>query len=292
VDAVVEGAALLEDDPEVESVGLGGIPNEEGVVELDASCMDGETMRAGAVAALRNVQNPSRVAKLVLERTTRVLLVGEGALRFARAHGFKEVNLLTERSRKAWLYWKERLNQRDDWIPGERELDDPEVKRFYERNRGEFWPDGTVHISCLGARGELAGCTSTSGLYFKLPGRVGDSPIIGAGLYVDGRVGAAGSTGWSEGNLQTLGSHSVVEAMRRGMKPEAAALEACRRVVDLLLGKRTEERDAPSRWNLTYYALNAAGQTGAASIWSGDSYAVHDGTRGELRPAAYLYRRG
>ena len=272
-------------------MGLGGIPNEEGVVQLDASCMDGTSMRAGAVAAIERIQNPARGAKLVLERTSRVLVVGEGAYKFARAHGLPEVNLLTEKSRKIWLFWKEKLNERDDWMVGEHELEDPDVKAFYDGNKGSFWPQGTVHVSMLGPAGDLAGCTSTSGLYFKIPGRVGDSPIIGAGLYVDGKVGAAGSTGWGEGNLQTLGSHNVVEFMRQGAKPEEACLKACERVVSQLLGARKDEKDAASRWNVTYYALNTQGDSGSASIWSGGNYAVHDGAAAALREAAFLYKR-
>jgi N4-(beta-N-acetylglucosaminyl)-L-asparaginase len=291
VDAVVDAVGIVEADPSDHSVGLGGIPNEQGEVELDASVMDGSRMRAGAVAALRNIVHPAQVAKLVMERTSRVLLVGQGALQFARAHGLEETELLTEEARKIWLFWKEKLNDRDDWVVGEKELEDPVIKKFYQRHADAFWPQGTIHLSMLGRNSDLAGCTTTSGLYFKLPGRVGDSPIIGAGLYVDGEVGAAGSTGWGEGNLQTLGCYNVVEGMRRGRSPESAALLACKRVVDSLIGPRVKHQDAPSRWNVTYYAVNAKGQTGAASIWSGKKYAVWENGNAELRDAAFLFER-
>lgn len=291
LDAVVDGVAIIENDPQDHTVGLGGIPNERGVVQLDASVMDGKSMRAGGVGALENIQNPAQVAKLVLEKTTRVLLVGEGALEFARAHGFQETNLLTERARKAWLLWKRKLNDRDDWMFDPKDLEDPDMKWFYESYRKGFWPHGTVHISALGKDGDIAGCTSTSGLFFKLPGRVGDSPIIGAGLYVDGDVGSAGSTGWGEGNLQSLGAHNVVENMRRGDSPEEACLGACRRIVESLLKQRVEEKDAAARWNVSFYAINLDGEVGGASIWSGGTFAVHDGGKSEPQPLQYLFER-
>jgi N4-(beta-N-acetylglucosaminyl)-L-asparaginase len=165
VDAAVAGVSLVEADPDDVSVGYGGIPNEEGVVQLDAAVMDGASMRAGAVAALERIKHPSQVALAVMRRTTRILLVGEGALKFARAHGFAEENLLTERSRKIWLHWKDTLAGRDDWLPDPRAVDDPDIRWFIERQGGShFSPDGTIHVSACAADGSLGCCTSTSGL--------------------------------------------------------------------------------------------------------------------------------
>jgi len=180
LDAVVAGINLVEDDPEDHSVGYSGLPNEDGVVELDACVMDGPTHKAGAVASLRNIRNPSSVAKLVLRRTDHVLLVGEGALRFAKAHGFKEQELLTDESRRIWLRWKESHSDVDDWLRPE--VGEEPARQKEQRRRERI--DGTITCMALTPNGDLAGCTSTSGLSFKIPGRVGDSPIIGAGLYV------------------------------------------------------------------------------------------------------------
>src|SRR5581483_1227081 len=192
VEAAVEGVAIVELDPNDMSVGYGGLPNENGVVELDACVMHGPTMRAGAVGALQNIKTPGRVARAVMQHTDHVMLVGAGALAFAKAVGFEESNLLTEASRKAWMNWKSRLSKDDDW------LDDDEIAKDFAAKGGDLpttkRPTGTITCLCLNAKRELGGCTSTSGLAYKVPGRVGDSPIIGAGLYVDGDVGAAGST--------------------------------------------------------------------------------------------------
>ena len=182
VEAVVSGVNTVEDDPTDVTVGYGGIPNEEGVVELDASVMDGRIMKSGAVAAIHNIKNPSRVAKLVMEQTNRVMIVGEGALRFAKAHGFEETDLLTARSRKIWLYWKENLSGKDDWLPSAAEATDPDILWYIDKYGDEdFRPQGTINCDCVTSGGDLAGVTTTSGLFFKIPGRVGDSPIIGAG---------------------------------------------------------------------------------------------------------------
>jgi N4-(beta-N-acetylglucosaminyl)-L-asparaginase len=223
LDAVIAGVNVLEDDPNDNSVGYGGLPNEDGVVELDASVMHGPTARGGAVAALQNIRNPSKVAKLVMERTDHVLLVGAGALKFAKAHGFKEEDLLTEESRKAWLRWKETLSNKDDWLPPH----DIETKDISMGIQSAIRHHGTINCNAIDLKGGLSGCTTTSGLAYKLSGRVGDSPILGAGLYVDNEVGAAGSTGRGEANLLACSSAMIVEFIRQDKSPEEACLMAC-----------------------------------------------------------------
>ncbi|NLH75951.1 MAG: N(4)-(beta-N-acetylglucosaminyl)-L-asparaginase [Acidobacteria bacterium] len=284
LDAVVAGVNIVEDDPDDMSVGYGGLPNEDGVVELDASVMYGPTHRAGAVAALRNIKNPSKVARLVMERSDHVLLVGEGALKFARAHGFKEEDLLTERSREAWLRWKETMSDTDNWFPPSADglaADLHEVLRTH----------GTINCLALDAAGRLAGVTTTSGLSWKLAGRVGDSPIVGAGLYVDNEIGAAGSTGRGEANLQTCASFRIVDAMGRGRSPEQACLEACQAVAaKTRLVPRLCDAQGRPKFGLDFYALNRKGEFGAAGLFRGGRYAAHDGVSNGLREVAYLYK--
>jgi N4-(beta-N-acetylglucosaminyl)-L-asparaginase len=300
VDAVVSGVAIQENDPNDVTVGYGGIPNEEGVVQLDASVMDGRTMKAGAVGALEGIKNPSKVAQLVMQRTNRVFLVGPGALKFAKAHGFMEENLLTERSRKIWLYWKEKLSKKDDWIErGDEEEKDPDIRWFIEKfGADDFRAHGTINCDVLTANGDLAGTTTTSGLFFKIPGRLGDSPVIGAGLYVDNDVGACGSTGWGEGNLRSCGSHTVVEYMRQGKSPEQAALATLERIVRI--GRENRDRDGRPDFDLRFYAVNKKGEYASASVWSHTKgtkpeparFAVADASGARLVEAAYLYKRG
>jgi len=299
VDAVVSGVNIVEDDPDDVTVGYGGIPNEEGVVQLDASVMDGRTMKAGAVGALENIKNPSKVAQLVMQRTNRVFLVGPGALKFARAHGLKEENLLTDRSRKIWLYWKEKLSERDDWIEkGDEEEKDPDIRWFIERfGADDFRVHGTINCDVLTADGDLAGTTTTSGLFFKIPGRLGDSPVIGAGLYVDNDVGACGSTGWGEGNLRSCGSHTVVEYMRQGKSPEQAALATLERIVKI--GRENRDKNGRPDYDLKFYAVNKKGEYASAAVWSHSKggkpaparFAVADASGARLQEAAYLYKR-
>jgi len=287
LDAVVAGVNIIEDDPNDRSVGLGGIPNEDGVVELDASVMHGPTHKAGAVAALRNIRNPSKVAKLVMERTDHVLLVGEGALRFAKAHGFKEEELLTDESRRAWLKWKETLSDQDDWLPPA----ESEGSASAQHPRHIERVHGTVHCSALTAGGDLAGVTSTSGLAFKIPGRVGDSPIIGAGLYVDNDVGACGSTGRGEANLQNCSCFMIVEFMRRGMTPEEACLETLKRVAAKTEKRLRNARGEPA-YSLKFYALRKDGLVGGASMRGEYRMAYHDGTECRVIPIPGLYEAG
>ncbi len=285
LDAVIAGVNIVEDDPNDNSVGYGGLPNEEGVVELDASVMHGPTHRAGAVAALRNIKNPSKVAKLVMERTDHVLLVAEGALKFAKSHGFKEENLLTDESRQIWLEWKEKLSDRDNWLP-------PEGKKLTAALQQAMETYGTINCIAVDASGDLAGVTTTAGLAFKLPGRVGDSPIIGAGLYVDNEIGAAGSTGRGEANLTTCASFQIVNWMGRGASPE----EACLKALDYVAAKtkltpRLLTKDGKPNFGLSFYALNKKGEYGAATLFSGGQFAVHDGRENRLLKTAYLFER-
>ncbi len=285
LEAVISGVNIVEDDPNDRSVGYGGLPNEEGVVELDSSVMYGPTHTAGAVASLRNIKNPSKVARLVMERTDHVLLVGEGALKFAKAHGFREEELLTERSRQSWLRWKETLSDRDNWFPPKRDELPEDVSLA-------LMTHGTINCIAIDARGDLAGVTTTSGLSYKLPGRVGDSPIIGAGLYVDNDIGAAGSTGRGEANLQTCASFQVVQFMGQGLSPEEACLQTLRFIhrKTKLIPDLVDENGLPN-FGLSFYALNKKGEFGSARFFSGGQYAVHDGRENERRECAYLFKR-
>jgi N4-(beta-N-acetylglucosaminyl)-L-asparaginase len=288
LDAVIAGVNIVEEDPEDHSVGYGGLPNEDGVVELDSCVMHGPTCRAGAVAALQNIKTPSRVAQTVMERTDHVLLVGEGALRFARAHGFEEVNLLTDEARKIWLRWKETLSDRDDWLPPPDMPDDDSQSNALLEIPFSY---GTINCCALSPTGDLSGVTTTSGLSFKIPGRVGDSPIIGAGLYVDNKVGAAGSTGRGEAVLKICGAHTVVEGMRHGMSPTEACLAALRRIVETTTEKRLIRADGRPRFDVKFYALAKDGRFGAAAIWSGAECAVYADGNNRLEECAYLYKR-
>ncbi len=288
LDAVIAGVNIVEEDPDDTSVGYGGLPNEEGVVELDSCVMHGPTCRAGSVAALRNIKTPSLVAKLVMERTDHVMIVGEGALRFARAHGFEEVNLLTDKARRRWLRWKESHSDKDDWIVP---LEVPDDDDRSEAPLDLPFTQGTINCCAVNPKGELSGVTTTSGLAFKIPGRVGDSPIIGAGLFVDNKVGAAGSTGRGEAVIKTCGAHTVVEGMRHGLSPVEACLAALRRIVETTTEKRLLHKDGRPGFDVKFYALAKDGSFGAASIWSGAKYAVFaDGTK-RHEDCAFLYER-
>lgn len=275
LEAIVAGVTLVEDDPADTTVGYGGLPNEEGVVQLDGSVMHGPTHKAGAVGALENIRNPARVALEILKRTDHVLLVGAGALAFARSLGFKEENLLTDRAREAWLEWKAAANRQDDWLDEDQQI---QIPRSH----------GTIHVSAVDAGGNLAGCTSTSGLSYKLPGRVGDSAIVGAGMFVDNEVGAAGSTGRGEAVIQSAGAFQVVRNMAGGRTPTEACLDVLKWIADHtrrpdLLNERREPN-----FQVTMYAVRKDGAYGAASMHNGKRFVVHDG---ELRTlaCAYLY---
>jgi N4-(beta-N-acetylglucosaminyl)-L-asparaginase len=283
LDAIIAGINIVEDDPNDNSVGYGGLPNEQGVVELDASVMHGPSGLSGAVAALQGIKNPSRVAKLVMEQTDHALLVGPGALAFAKAHGFVEENLLTKESREIWLYWRQSHSDQDDWFtPGHADVPD-HVKKF-------FGLTGTINVDAVNAKGDIAGCTSTSGLAFKLPGRVGDSPIIGAGLYVDNAFGAAGSTGRGEANIITSGSHVIVEALRQGQHPKDACLTACKRVVEFTRAKHLVKDGRPD-FDVKYYCVDKSGRYGSASLRAGARFAVCDAKGSRLEDCAALFEK-
>lgn len=326
LDAVLAGVEIVELDPKDNSVGYGGLPNEQGVVELDASVMHGPTRRGGAVAALRGVRTPSKVAKVVMERTDHLLIVGHGAREFATAHGFEDVNLLTEESRVAWLRWKEGLSETDKWGPtpympasaspaGQKKI--TEVRRKPGASLAEGYaggdpkrrdellawadevarrpPTGTINCLALDASSDISGVTTTSGLAWKIPGRVGDSPLIGCGLYVDNETGAAGSTGRGEEVIYINGARSVVEYMRRGLSPEQACLEALK----LIAARYGNDLEKLRNIDVNFYALNKRGEYAGAAIWShtvssrGEKrrrqFAVGDGAGSRLVDSAYLF---
>jgi len=297
-----------EDDPNYQNVGLGGRPNEEGVVELDACCMHGPSRTAGAVGGVRNIKNVSLVSNAVRIHSGHVMLVGEGAERFAVAQGFPRENLLTDKSRKDWLLWKE--THSDWWGPG---LASPDWrKRFRTPAHADEWreriqrmeeiaeqigippgdrmksirsviypPTGTTHCSALNEKGEISSCTTTSGLAWKIPGRVGDSPIIGAGCYADQDVGSAGAIGSGEENIRVAGAHTIVENMRRGMSPLDAGMDAIKRIVR----NYNNDRERLQFVDMVYYVLRKDGAYSGVSLWEGYSadhhhmIAVHDGTK-------------
>ena len=273
LDAVVGGVNLVEEDPADVTVGYGGLPNAEGTVQLDSAVMHGPTGRAGAVAALEGIKYPSKVARLVLQRTDHVLLVADGAQRFARMHGFPVENLLTEKARRIWVDWVENLSNRDDYLPPH-SPDDTEIGD----NMTDFVRHyGTIHCSAIDLSGNISSVTTTSGLAFKIPGRVGDSPIIGAGLYCDNEVGAAGSTGRGEANLESLASFLIVEKMREGLPPQDACLYACERISNLTKLARLKDENGKPGFNVRFYALNKNGEIGGAEIRNtGGKMAVAD----------------
>lgn len=296
LDAVVAAVTVVEDDPNDHSVGYGGLPNEEGEVELDASVMHGPTHRAGSVASVRRIKNVARLAKTVMERTNHVMIAGDGARRFAVDEGFEETNLLTDDSRKIWLAWK--ASTSFNWRPG---IDSPEWKEkmsaifgntpedqallAYAQRVIAHPPTGTIPCMAVNEKGDISATTTTSGLAWKIPGRVGDSPIIGAGCCVDNEVGAAGSTGKGEENIKISGGHTIIEMMRKGMSPTDACLEAMARIAR----NYNNDKKKLATFHIFFYALNKDGVHGAASLWRNGyrkdhraTYAVHDGTEAKL----------
>jgi N4-(beta-N-acetylglucosaminyl)-L-asparaginase len=279
LDALLAGVNIVELDPEDDSVGYGGLPNADGVVQLDAAVMHGAQRRAGAVAALEGVRTPSLVARAVMEQTDHHLLVGEGAREFARRMGFRiEDDLNTENSRRKWLEWKRRTDPKHYPDPARRSEAAARARRQMaaEGLLGRRHLYGTIHCSGLAPGGGLAGVTTTSGLSFKIPGRVGDSPILGAGLYVDGEVGAAGSTGRGEANLYGLSSFLIVELLRRGMHPKDAGLEALRRIRAATVEPRLLTPEGKPAFSVSFYVLNRKGEHAGVSMYGGKdaNYAV------------------
>src|SRR5277367_6052010 len=310
LDAALRVVKGPEDDPNDDSVGLGGLPNEEGVVELDACCMHGPTRRAGSVGGVRNIKNVSLVSKAVMQHTGHVMLVGEGAERFAVAQGFPRENLLTDNTRKIWLLykethsdwwgpglsdpnWKKRLqrslqSQAEDWKLRMEHMEDvaeevgiPQKERMVAIRKVLFPPTGTIHCSALNEKGEMSGCTTTSGLGWKIPGRVGDSAIIGAGCYTDQEVGSAGATGSGEENIKVAGAHPIVENMRHGMSPLDAGMDALKRIVRNYNG----DMERLNFVDMTYYILRKDGAYAGVSLWENSEVGkphrivVHDGVR-------------
>jgi N4-(beta-N-acetylglucosaminyl)-L-asparaginase len=292
LDAIIAGVNIEELDPEDQYVGLGGLPNEEGVVQLDASCMHGPTKRAGAVAALEDIATPSLVAKAVMDYTDHIMLVGAGAKKFALEMGFKEQNLLTEKSRRDWLRWKACLNPADSWLdrPGDSApplqtagipFDDPLHVKF---------TTGTINMNAVNAAGDISSVTTTSGLSWKLPGRVGDSPIIGAGQYCDNTVGAAGSIGRGEANIKVCGAFLTVEFMRQGMSPDQACLKTIDRVIAMTERRLLDPNGRPL-FDLQFQAVSKDGRFGAASAYEGSQYAVADSSGARLVSMPFKFRR-
>ncbi len=310
LEAVIAGVNIVELDPNDTSVGYGGLPNEDGEVELDACVMHGPTRRAGSVGAIHGIKTPSKIAKLVMDHTTHVMIVGEGATRFAEAQGYKREDLTTEKSRTAWLVWKESLRSPgafNNWVSMKDNLTAetrPPVDLLQERfpgvDRGTLawaWKMamhptyGTINCMGLNAKGEISGVTTTSGLAWKIPGRVGDSPIIGAGLFVDPDVGGGGSTGVGELNIRVAGGHTVVESMRRGMSPKDAVLEALKRVSKLY----NDDKALLDKLDIEFYALRVDGEHAAGSLWgthkSYKMYSVNDGGESRHEPCVFLYEK-
>jgi N4-(beta-N-acetylglucosaminyl)-L-asparaginase len=313
LDACVEGITLVEDDPDETSVGYGGIPNEDGFVELDAGVMDGRTHRGAGVAGLRNVRHPTKVARLLMQQTHRVLLVGEGARAFAKANGFVEENLLTDKARRIWLHWKRIRSKLDDWREPTADSIDADVAEWFARymnplaaregthstphapREGLFsWSEmptmgGTVHVAARDSHGNLACATSTSGHAFKLPGRVGDSPILGAGLYADNDAGTCGSLGHGEANLENCSSFAAVELMRASRSPEEAGLELLRRIAARTHPGQQDAQGRP-RFNLWLYLLSPDGRHAGVTMWGPKQFALADARGARLEPCMALFQ--
>jgi len=275
LDAILAGVNIVELDPLDDSVGYGGLPNAEGVVQLDSCVMHGPTRRAGGVGALEGVRTPSLVARAVMASTDHHLLVGAGAQWFARAMGFTiEPDLNTEHSRKLWLDWKRRTDPEHYPALSQKAARDAMIAEGLLRADRVY---GTIHMNGVNAKGEMCGATTTSGLAFKIPGRLGDSPILGAGNYVDGEVGACGSTGRGEANLYGLSSFFVVEQMRQGRSPKDAIVEALKRIRANTV-KRLQKPDGNPNFDVKFYAMNVKGEHAGVAMFGGSEpkYAVCD----------------
>ena len=305
LDAIVAGVQIVELNPNDQSVGLAGLPNEEGVVQLDASCMHGPTKRAGSVGCLEDIAEAAAVAKAIMDHTDHIMLVGPGAKKFAVEMGFKTQNLLTEQSRRDWMRWKAKLNPSDNWLdpvdPPPTPSASPAPRRpspdgqysgvhVYRDASGVPYTYGTINMNAVTATGDIASVTTTSGLSWKIPGRVGDSPIIGAGQYCDNEVGAAGSTGRGEANIKVCGAFLAVEFMRQGMSPQQALIKVMERVIAMTEKRLLDDRGRPY-FQLQYYAVNKKGEYAGACAYEGSKFAVADANGARLEDCAYLYKR-
>ncbi|HEV8366272.1 MAG TPA: N(4)-(beta-N-acetylglucosaminyl)-L-asparaginase [Gemmatimonadaceae bacterium] len=290
LDALIAGVNIPELDPLETGIGYGALPNADGVVQLDASCMHGPKKRAGAVCAIEGVRTPSLVAKAVMEYTDHHLLAGKGAQQFARAMGFRiEEDLNSENSRRLWLEWRKRMDP-DHWLDPNSPARRPKPKHekdpgdFEDRalaagrsmvrdgliREGSFW--GTINCNGISPNADICGVTTTSGLAWKIPGRVGDSPILGAGLYVDNDVGAAGSTGRGEANLYNLSSYLVIESLRRGMTPKDAGMEALKRIRANTIEARLLNSKGNPNFNIRFFVLDKQGRhAGVAMYHAGET---------------------
>ena len=275
IDAVEAGVKIPEADPGNQSVGYGGLPDRDGHVTLDACIMDGSNLACGSVAFLEHIVHPISVAKLVMQKTPHVMLVGEGALQFALQNGFTKTNLLTPKSERDWKEWLKKgeykpvinsevsLAKTVNGIPGDKNNHD------------------TIGMIAIDTSGNIGGACTTSGLAYKIHGRVGDSPIIGAGLYADSEVGAATSTGMGEEVIRTCGSHTVVELMRQGYSPE----KACRKAVERIMRRNPEKM---KELQVGFLALNKKGEYGAYAIHKGFTYAVKSAGEEKIVQSKYF----
>jgi N4-(beta-N-acetylglucosaminyl)-L-asparaginase len=312
LDAAIAGVNVVELDPTDQSVGLGGLPNADGVVQLDASVMHGPSKRAGSVAAIEDIATPSLVAKAVMDYTDHVMLVGAGARRFAIEMGFTPQNLLTEKSRQDWLRWRANLNADDAWLDHRDDVKvaKPAVTPRTSRRMPMFRSDaierddhvfldehgvphtyGTINMNALTSAGDIGSVTTTSGMSWKIPGRVGDSPIIGAGQYCDNEVGAAGSTGRGEANIKVCGAFLAVELMRSGLSPEAALMKVMERVIAMTEKRLLSDTGRPY-FDLDFYAINKKGEFAGACCYEGSRFAVCDAQGARHVTSAYLFKRG
>jgi len=264
LDAVETGVKIPEGDPTERSVGYGGRPDRDGRVTLDACIMD-EQSNIGSVACLEHIKHPISVARAVMEKTPHVMLVGDGALDFALSQGFKKENLLVADSEKEWKEWL----KKSEYVP-----------------KANIENHDTIGMIALDANGNLSGACTTSGMAFKMHGRVGDSPIIGAGLYVDNEIGAATATGHGEEVIRIAGSHLVVELMRQGKSPQQACEEAVQRIIKLTKARNKNLTDI----QVGFIALNKSGEVGSYCIQGGFNYAVYDATGNRLIDAPYFLK--
>ena len=286
LDACVEAATLVENDPNEITVGYGGLPNEDGIVELDAAVMDGLTHRAGAVAALREIRNPTQVARLVMQRTDRVLLAGQGALKFALENGFPREETLTDRARRMWLYWKCTRGGRGDWqLPPDDECD-LDIRAYFRNDFDK--PQGTVHFAAMNNESNMACATSTSGHAFKMAGRVGDSPIVGAGLYVDNQFGTCGSIGRGESNLENLASHAGVQQMAAGLSPLDAGLSVLRSIASHT-SPRFLDGQGRVTFDLRLFLMAKDGRHASVCTWGPKQMAITDEQGTRLEDCTALY---